>query len=66
MATDGVSLFYNPAFVEMLNAAELAASWPTRSCTRRFNITRVAETVIESAGRWHVTMPSTLYFSMPA
>ena len=24
MATDGVSLFYNPAFVEMLNAAELA------------------------------------------
>ena len=24
MATDGVSLFYNPAFVETLNAAELA------------------------------------------
>jgi predicted metal-dependent peptidase len=24
MATDGISLFYNPAFVEMLNAAELA------------------------------------------
>jgi hypothetical protein len=32
-----------------------------KSCTRRFSTTRVAETVIESAGIWHATMPSTLY-----
>src|ERR1700747_2223863 len=63
MATDGVSLFYNPAFVETLNAAELAGV-PTKSCTRHFSITGVAETVIENAGLWHATMPSILYSSL--
>ena len=64
MATDGVSLFYNPEFVGTLNATELAAFWPMKSCTRHFSITRVAETVIGNDGIWHATMPSTLYFWM--
>jgi len=33
MATDGVSLYYNPEFVDTLNSATLAGCWPTRSCT---------------------------------
>jgi hypothetical protein len=29
-ATDGVSLFFNPKFVETLTSAELAGAWPMR------------------------------------
>ena len=43
MATDGVSLYFNPQFVETLNAAEnWREFWPTRSCTRHYSTTPAA------------------------
>ena len=58
MATDGVSLYYNPEFVETLNAATLAGTWLTRSCTRPFTITCGAPGAIQSGGTWPATSPS--------
>ena len=50
MATDGVSLYYNPDFVETLNAATLAGTLLTRSCTRRFTIMCAAPAAIRNGG----------------
>jgi predicted metal-dependent peptidase len=50
MATDGVSLYYNPEFVDTLNAATLAGTWLTRSCTRRSTIMCGVPGVIRNGG----------------
>jgi len=46
MATDGVSLYYNPDFVETLNAATLAG----KLCTRRSTIMCAAQVAIRNGG----------------
>ena len=54
MATDGVSLYYNPDFVETLNAATLAGTLALRSCIRRCTIMCAAPGAALD-GPWHPT-----------
>jgi len=65
MATDGISLFYNPDFVNTLNAAELIGTLAhevlhpaLQHHTRRGGRNR-------KRGIWHATLPSTLCSWMP-
>jgi len=66
MATDGVSLYYNPEFVDTLNSATLAGCWPTRSCTPRSSIMYGVPGAIHGGGMRLVTTLSIHYCSMRA
>jgi len=64
MATDGVSLFYNPEFVAKLTPPELLGAWHTKSCIRRCNITPGGGHVRRNVGMSLATSPSIHSFGM--
>ena len=66
MATDGISLFYNPDFVETLNAAELAGVLAHEVMHPACSTTHDAGTGTTLDGIWPATMPSIPCCSMPA
>ena len=59
MATDGVSLYYNPDFVETLDAATLAGTLAHEVMHRRCIIMCGARGAIQSNGIWHAISPLT-------
>src|ERR1700745_2422133 len=65
MATDGVSLYFNPQFVATLSAAEIAGTLAHEVMPQRYSITPAAADGIHDAGTWRATTPSTRCSSMP-
>ena len=66
MATDGVSLYFNPGFVDSLNSAELIGVLAHETMHPLCSTTRAAADVKQTVGIWRAITPSTRFSSMPA
>ena len=64
MATDGVSLYFNPEFVETLSSAELIGTLAHEVMHPACSITPAARAEIRNAGIWLAITPSIRCFAM--